>query len=151
METNSLKFKQDSGNLPTWQEIEPYIPTWFIDNGCSFPGPRWIWALLFRWKAYYSMTRVCRVHDALYFLGQLEGWEFSWMDKEEMDYVLWAGIHEFGYEKRAGIVEWGLTTKISENIFDEIGEEAKAIYGTWDSYVCAKKGQLNIQVKTGWE
>jgi hypothetical protein len=150
MKVNSLKF--DSENLPTWQEIEPYIPNWFHDNGCSFPGPKWLWALLFRWKAFYLMSRICRVHDALYYLGQLEGWEFSWMDKEEMDYVLWEGIHCYGLEKRANVVEWGLEREVSEKIFDRLNDLGDALdLNNWANYVARKKQQLKIQEITGWE
>ena len=150
METNSLQM--DSSNLPIWQEIEPYIPHWFLDNGCSFPGPKWIWALVFGWKPFYEMSRVCRVHDALYYLGQIEGWEFSWMDKEEMDQVLEDGIIFFGHPKKAKLVAWGLTKKISDKIFDEIGQLTFAMdLSNWDNYVSRKKQQLNITEVTGWE
>ena len=152
MEVNSLKFKEDSGVLPTWKEIEPYIPSWLVDDGCSFPGPTWVWVLVFGWKVWYEMSRICRVHDALYYLGQIEGWEFSWMDKEEMDYVLWEGIYSYGSPKRAGIVAWGLDGRVSEKIFDEKASIAVVMGDTdWKTYVCRKKAQHNIQRVTGWE
>ena len=151
MKTNSL-LKFHSGELPSWQEVEPFIPSWLHDDGCSFPGPKWVWAMLFGWKDWYEMSRVCRVHDALYYLGQIEGWEFSWMDKEDMDYILWAGIFSYGIEKRANLVYWGLDGKISEKVFDEKSAIAESLGDTnWTNYVDRKKKQLGITEITGWE
>ena len=150
MTVNSLG--KSSADMPTYLEIEPFIPSWFHDNGCSIPGPRWLWALLFGWSDYYEMSRICRVHDALYYLAFLEGWEFSWMDKEEKDHVLWEGCCMYGISKwKRKLVTWGLNTKIAEEIYERLRDESQIVDKTWKRYIYRKKQQLGISKITGWE